>query len=163
MQRDLDLINKDTVFILGAGASCHYGYPTGEDLVAKIINLSLVVSQYARAKAGARHVYKVPACVFELLDKKPNVSLEYAARDESIAQQVVNAWSKLGEDCEKLHDRLQTISPLLIDNFLAWNPTLQNIGKLLIAGAIIEAELFWNNNHFIRQKINTGIVSLCIA
>jgi hypothetical protein len=26
-----------TVFILGAGASWHYGYPTGEDLVKMVI------------------------------------------------------------------------------------------------------------------------------
>ncbi len=29
-------VNK-TVFILGAGASWHYGYPTGEDLVTAVI------------------------------------------------------------------------------------------------------------------------------
>jgi hypothetical protein len=35
-----------TVFILGAGASWHYGYPTGEELVKKVI---------AKARTAAAH------------------------------------------------------------------------------------------------------------
>ena len=31
------MFKRKTVFILGAGASWHYGYPTGEDLVRKVI------------------------------------------------------------------------------------------------------------------------------
>lgn len=30
------MFTKPTVFILGAGASCHYGYPTGNDLVRQV-------------------------------------------------------------------------------------------------------------------------------
>ena len=30
------MFTKDTVLILGAGASCHLGYPTGYDLIQKI-------------------------------------------------------------------------------------------------------------------------------
>lgn len=30
--------NKKTTFILGAGASCPYGYPTGKELIQKILN-----------------------------------------------------------------------------------------------------------------------------
>ena len=31
------MFKSPTVFILGAGASWHYGYPTGEELVKRII------------------------------------------------------------------------------------------------------------------------------
>ena len=31
------MFKRKTVFILGAGASWHYGHPTGEDLVRKVI------------------------------------------------------------------------------------------------------------------------------
>jgi hypothetical protein len=36
--------------------------------------------------------------------------------------------------------RLQTVYPLLIDHFLAWNESLRPIGKLLIAAVILECE-----------------------
>jgi hypothetical protein len=39
------MFHVPTVFILGAGASWHYGYPTGEDLVKMVIE---------RADAAAR-------------------------------------------------------------------------------------------------------------
>jgi hypothetical protein len=32
------MFKAKTVFIIGAGASCHYGYPTGEELVRRIIS-----------------------------------------------------------------------------------------------------------------------------
>ena len=31
------MFNRKTVFVLGAGASWHYGYPTGEGLIEKIV------------------------------------------------------------------------------------------------------------------------------
>src|SRR5882672_4481138 len=31
------MFSKNTVLVLGAGASCHYGYPTGERLIDKIL------------------------------------------------------------------------------------------------------------------------------
>jgi hypothetical protein len=31
------MFKAKTVFILGAGASCHYGFPTGEELVKRVI------------------------------------------------------------------------------------------------------------------------------
>jgi hypothetical protein len=37
-----------TVFILGAGASWHYGYPTGEKLVQKVIEKAKCASTYFR-------------------------------------------------------------------------------------------------------------------
>jgi len=31
------MFTSETVFVLGAGASWHYGYPTGEGLVKKVV------------------------------------------------------------------------------------------------------------------------------
>jgi hypothetical protein len=31
------MFTKNTVLVLGAGASCHYGYPTGDDLIGRIL------------------------------------------------------------------------------------------------------------------------------
>ncbi len=30
------MFTEETVFILGAGASWHYGYPTGEELISRV-------------------------------------------------------------------------------------------------------------------------------
>src|ERR1700722_15491855 len=38
--------SNSTVFILGAGASWHYGYPTGEMLVEKVIEKATVALKY---------------------------------------------------------------------------------------------------------------------
>jgi hypothetical protein len=38
------MIEKSTVFVLGAGASWHYGYPTGEELVQQVTNFGLTIS-----------------------------------------------------------------------------------------------------------------------
>ncbi|MHB8483397.1 MAG: hypothetical protein ACYDBV_11795 [Nitrospiria bacterium] len=32
------MFTKNTVLVLGAGASCHFGYPTGDDLISRILN-----------------------------------------------------------------------------------------------------------------------------
>ena len=49
-------------------------------------------------------------------------------------------WLALIKLCEKLIDRLEDVSPLVIDYFLGWNPQLADLGRLLIAGALIKRE-----------------------
>ena len=43
-------------------------------------------------------------------------------------------------ECWELIERISTARPLLIDYFLGWNETLRSIGKLMIAGVILECE-----------------------
>jgi hypothetical protein len=40
------VFKNPTVFILGAGASWHYGYPTGEDLVKMVIQRADAAADY---------------------------------------------------------------------------------------------------------------------
>ena len=40
------MLDAKTVFILGAGASSHYGYPSGEDLVRRVITKAEIAGRY---------------------------------------------------------------------------------------------------------------------
>jgi hypothetical protein len=55
----------------------------------------------------------------------------------------MQGWQAVYEECEVLIDRLQAVRPLVIDYFLDWNESLRPIGKLMIAGAILECEAIW--------------------
>ncbi len=46
------MFTNKTVFILGAGASWHYGYPTGEDLVKKVIKKSQEMANFFKNSAN---------------------------------------------------------------------------------------------------------------
>jgi hypothetical protein len=43
------MFDKPTVFILGAGASWHYGYPTGEELVKMVIKTAGRLGDFCQA------------------------------------------------------------------------------------------------------------------
>jgi hypothetical protein len=105
-----------TVFILGAGASWHYGYPTGETLVEKIIEKATIALRYLEhsARVGNPEV--------------PN----YLADGPQ--------FTKAAAVCRKLKNGLEQVNPLVIDYYLGWNTDLQDIGRLLIAWVILECE-----------------------
>ena len=111
------MFTNKTVFILGAGASWHYGYPTGERLVKKIVEKAVHASRY-----------------FQYSMRISNNQINTAKPGASITQQ----WETAYLQCEELKSRLQQVNPLVIDYFLGWNPTLQSIGTLLIAWVILE-------------------------
>jgi hypothetical protein len=49
------MFTKNTVFILGAGASWHYGYPTGEELVKKVIQKADYACDYLEYSTTNAH------------------------------------------------------------------------------------------------------------
>ena len=49
------MFNAKTTFILGAGASWHYGYSTGEELVKKVIQKAAYLCEYLEFSAAASH------------------------------------------------------------------------------------------------------------
>jgi hypothetical protein len=121
-----------TVFILGAGASWHYGYPTGEKLVGNIILMATRLRDYCRHRLQSGQTVQVLPVYIE---QRLKVSLGGAAANEAREQVAV--------ECDALISRLNSVQPLLIDHFLAWNESLQPIGKLMIAAAILECEAAW--------------------
>jgi len=121
------MFTKDTVFILGAGASWHYGYPTGEELVKKVMQKVPHVIQYFSYLATRQH-RALPHVLG--LDKPDTASADEIAKTAHAAL----------EQCLTLKAGLEQVNPLVIDYFLGWNPALQTIGKLLIAWVILECE-----------------------
>jgi hypothetical protein len=117
--------SNSTVFILGAGASWHYGYPTGETLVEKVIEKAAIALRY-----------------FEHSIKCGNSQLpEYL---------VGKQWEKAAEECQKLKNGLRQVKPLVIDYYLGWNADVQDIGRLLIAWVIMECEQLSKNGNLNR-------------
>ncbi len=104
------MIEKRTVFVLGAGASCPYGFPTARGLRSDII--ANFVSRYKKL----------------LTDR------------EGLGVAGINSgYPRLedGRDFEKRFDRSSTES---VDLFLARNPALAEIGKMAICMSILFAE-----------------------
>lgn len=117
------MYTRDTVFILGAGASWHYGYPTGEMLIEKIIAKAEEFEHQMLGKDG-RTLYG------------GNAPSGYIDRPKPAPW-----YSHMGEDCKKLAERLSTHNPLVIDYFLGHNAKLKEIGTLMIAWVILDHEL----------------------
>jgi hypothetical protein len=111
------------VYILGAGASWHYGYPTGEELVKKVIQKAGYLIHYFENSTLKASNTQVPDCV---RDAGSGVTEE--------------RWAAVLKETQEIHARLKQVNPLVIDYFLGWNPRLQRIGKLLIAWVILECE-----------------------
>jgi hypothetical protein len=123
------MFTEPTVFILGAGASWHYGYPTGEELVNKVIEKATYLSSYfdhsMRTVRAARPKY---------------VSGKGVAKGEMLADGIMEEWRIALFECKELKAGLEQVRPLVIDYYLGWNPRFQDIGRLLIAWVIIECE-----------------------
>jgi hypothetical protein len=118
------MIENSTVFVLGAGASWHYGYPTGDELVEQV---KLMADQFSRY------------CTRRLESGDPGQGVpEYVEHQRGAS--TIERWKNAREDCQLLIKRLEAVRPLLIDHFLAWNESLRPIGKLMIAAVILERE-----------------------
>lgn len=118
------MYKEETVFILGAGASWHYGYPTGEELIR------LVKEAANRLRDICDHLRREPSFI--------NIPPEYLRKDKN--DQTSSALNKFIEECEWIKDTLNQVNPLVIDYFLHHHPSLQNIGKLLISFVLLERE-----------------------
>src|SRR5262245_59916136 len=119
------MFTEPTVFILGAGASWHYGYPTAEELVKKVIEKAMSLSGYFEHSmstvSAARPRY---------------VSDKGLAKGEMLANAITEEWRIALFECKELIAGLEQVRPLVIDYYLGWNPRLQDIGRLLIAWVI---------------------------
>jgi hypothetical protein len=111
-----------TVFILGAGASWHYGYPTGEELVKRVIEKAKCASTYFQHSTTTANEQQ-PLFLEGTLD--PSLEMR---------------WQAALDQCNALRAGLEQVKPLVIDYYLGWNPRLQSIGRLLITWVILECE-----------------------
>jgi hypothetical protein len=114
------MFKKKTVFILGAGASRHYGYPTGEDLVTEIKQTAEnIINDYDYPGLDGNSKWSDTA-------KCP---LHYKGKID-----------KLSIDLHKIKDKLEQANPLVIDDFLTHNADIADIGRLLIAMVLLKYE-----------------------
>jgi hypothetical protein len=142
------MFKNETVFILGAGASWHYGYPTGETLVKKVTAKAKLAADYFRQ--ALQHGHGLTAMQYYLKRRCliPSGSLQSSinlARQES---------EKAILECTDLADRLTTVDPLVIDYFLGQNADLQDIGKMLIAWVLLECETFYLTHRIYANHID---------
>ena len=120
------MFTEPTVFILGAGASCHYGYPTGEELVRRLVGKCSQAEDYFEHSIAAQ-VGELPNYLGDLI--------KAGHQSDALA-----AWNKGLEEVRRLKAGLLQVNPLVIDYFLGWNLELKEIGRLLIAWVILECE-----------------------
>jgi hypothetical protein len=114
------MFNKPTVFILGAGASWHYGYPLGETLVERVIEEGLELAAFYRDFRGHGQYMTAHA---RSKSGAPTAQCDAAQRD-----------------CEELVKGLKQVNPPVVDYFLGHNASVQGIGRLLIALVILRAQ-----------------------
>lgn len=135
------MFDKPTVFILGAGASWHYGYPTGEELVKMVIERSAFLGNFCRESPDAGNTFLPEYVKRRVTGTSPHpVNLN-------------EAWQSVSQECKDLEMRLKQVNPPVIDYFLGQNPELQEIGKLIIALVILECE-----SRYLRKRGNINRV-----
>jgi hypothetical protein len=126
------MFRAKTVIILGAGASWHYGYPTGEELVKRVIGKAEIARQYftSYSSNSAAPLANRPRIVFgdnPAVPKNGNAGLK-------------TQWVTATQKCQELIERLNATDPLVIDYFIDHNRDLEDIAKLCIAWVILERE-----------------------
>lgn len=119
------MFENETTFILGAGASWHYGYPTGIELIKEVKKFAFEQSTIPMS-AEQKH-------------KRPNFS-EY---DFSWAPKGGNNnhyWDLYSKKMEELYKKINTLNPLVIDYFLKENEDVADAGRYAIAYILLRCE-----------------------
>src|SRR5262245_47077667 len=114
------MFRKKTAIILGAGASWHYGYPTGEELIKRVTVKAGQIARYF----GHSH------------DVGNTLRPQYITDKIESGVDTDEVWKVAHKESQKLEAALRQTNPLVIDYFLGWNEELRSIGTLLIAWAI---------------------------
>jgi hypothetical protein len=126
------MFKAKTVIILGAGASWHYGYPTGEELVKRVIGKATTAGKYFSDYLSNS---SAP------LAKRPRI---VSGDDPTVPEDgntgLQRQWATATNKCQDLIERLNAADPLVIDYFIDQNRHLEDIAKLCIAWVISERE-----------------------
>ena len=114
--------------ILGAGASWHYGYPTGEELVKSVIHY-------------AKHVAELIKSGNFITSDNLMATRYYEGQTSPIYMpEPIKVFVQLIAKCQILADKLTQVNPPVIDYFLEKNPELQEVGQLMIAWVLLSCE-----------------------
>ncbi len=131
------MFKEKTVLILGAGASRHYGYPTGEQLILKVCKLAEKWRKEIKSIMHP-HEHSIPVSLNMHNDLFPLLNFPNNYCHDS--QLVLPKQKILLEKLETLASKLKSLDPINIDTFLRDHPQLQEIGKILIASVLLDCE-----------------------
>tara|TARA_R110000868_G_scaffold395125_1_gene666672 strand:+ start:274 stop:1446 length:1173 start_codon:yes stop_codon:yes gene_type:complete len=145
---------KKTLLILGAGASIPYGYPSGLELVKKIIDAIDNDEIYFPLKNGDNYEFNL-----EKFSQNNNYGIEAISNDIKEFPDYFNYVRDItiirppGSSCkyikinlhqiielEQLRNVLTQHAPISIDNFLRVNPSFRAAGKLMITYCLLKCE-----------------------
>jgi len=118
------MFEKPTVFILGAGASWHYSYPTGEHLVKRILEKTVML---IRSLNELRDIYGD-----QIVLSPPKFFIDNMPLRSTYGDYV--------KFFQNFYDRLRSADPPVIDYFLGWNQDLKEIGRFMISWVILDSE-----------------------
>jgi hypothetical protein len=131
------MIKEDTVFILGAGASWHYGYPTGETLVRKVVQKLRNLAESCRVSSEIGKADYDEAKPQFITENFCDANAATGSREE----QRKEPWLKAAESCEKLAKRIEVVDPPVIDYYIGQQSEASRVlCKLAIAWALLDCE-----------------------
>lgn len=143
------MIQEKTTLILGAGASCHYGFPTGEGLIKQVCTEAGNLINLYEQNQHQRHtsILQSSEQLFQLVsDVFHGYTEDQKKRRKVVPQHHENEIFR--KDAEDLKEKLfyfsfkiKQLDPLNIDTFLRDNPSLQDVGTFLIAFVLLKCEV----------------------
>lgn len=136
------MIDK-TVLILGAGASCHYGFPTGEALIKQVCTEANRFDAIIKEDERDRGVYRIDSQRMTFQDVS---NLYHGTQLLPVPGHHENENRKkeakdLKQRIENIFHKIKSLDPLNIDTFLRDNPSLQDVGTFLIALVLLRCEV----------------------
>jgi hypothetical protein len=123
------MFNKNTILILGAGASEHYGYPIGEELVNDVIKKITTIKPHI--KAHKERVINFQPLILDSDYQHHEIYKKFLRTDGL-------SWDDLMNPLTNLQNLLTSLRPLNIDSFLRYNKQYAPLAKTLIADILLK-------------------------
>lgn len=141
------MFKEKTVLILGAGASCSFGYPTGMELIQEIKksikNDCILVPQDLSAYTNIENLFvPLEKRKFDEISFPEDINMNSSLRSKGVIAYKNFSSKKLNQfiDLNELLEALETFNPISIDVFLYHHPKFKTIGKLMIAYNLLKVE-----------------------
>lgn len=125
------MYKSTTTYILGAGASWHYGFPTGDKLITDAAEISLILSEYFRLESKS------------IKPDYPNIIIEKLSDIAKTSHNIHKSLTSTAEELKELHERIKLQNPTVIDYFLTMNPSVSDAGRFAIAFVIHKCHWAW--------------------
>lgn len=138
------MFDRETLLVLGAGASVPYGYPTGEkliqDIVDDICNDQVSIKYSGRAVPNSDNFSQYIKEI-NILDQGDLILIGQSERSNFLTPQGKNICRiRLSEipSLRDLKDKLNYFAPVSIDIFLRDNPSFHDAGRFMIVYTLLK-------------------------